>query len=149
MELHSSGGQIEQENLLALKLGPLDVASYLDAMMLFGIRRSSCYPVFHETVNSILGSLKLPGLSFHDLSKLQAMYREFTESRIPALELWTVLLSRSLSGVTASSREITIVRKRFTVRPSRPLLKEGTDFLLFPPSFIAQRTIPSPPASPL
>jgi hypothetical protein len=83
MALRSSGGRIEPENRLALTLRLLAGASYLDAMMLFGISRSSCYAVFHETVDSILGRLQLPGLPFDDLSKLQTISREFTESRIP------------------------------------------------------------------
>jgi hypothetical protein len=81
MALRSSGGRIEPEIRLALTLRLLAGASYLDAVMLFGISRTACYEVFHETVNSFLGRLDLPGLPFDDLSKLQTMSREFTVSR--------------------------------------------------------------------
>jgi hypothetical protein len=81
MALRSSGGRIEPEIRLALTLRLLAGASYLDAMMLFGISRSFCYVVFHSTVNSILSRLDMSGLPFDDISKLNTMSRDFTESR--------------------------------------------------------------------
>jgi hypothetical protein len=80
MALRSSGGRIEPEIRLALTLRLLAGASYLDAMMRFGISRSSCYVVFHSTVNSIHSRLDMSRLPFDDISKLNTMSRDFTES---------------------------------------------------------------------
>ena len=79
MAARSSGGRIEPEIRLALTLRLLAGSSYLDSTVLFGVSRPFFYAVFLETVDSILGHLKLPGLLFDDLSKLQTMSREFTE----------------------------------------------------------------------
>jgi DDE superfamily endonuclease len=83
MALRSSGGRIEPEKRHALTLRLLAGASYLDIMMLFGISRSSCCAVCHETVDRILGRLHHPGLPFDGLRNIQTISREFTESRIP------------------------------------------------------------------
>jgi hypothetical protein len=77
MALRSSGDRIVPEVQLALFLRLMAVASYLDAMMLFGISRSSCYPVFHGTINSILSRLHMKGLLFDDIGKLDTMAQQF------------------------------------------------------------------------
>jgi hypothetical protein len=81
MASRSSGGRVEPEIRLALTLRQLPGASYQDAMMLFGISRSSCYQMFHRTVNSILYHLEEPGLPFDNIGRLNTMAREFAESR--------------------------------------------------------------------
>jgi hypothetical protein len=73
MALRSSGGRIVPEVRLALSLRLMAGASYLDAMMLFGFSRSSCYQVFHGTINSILSRLHMDGLPFDDIGKLDTM----------------------------------------------------------------------------
>jgi hypothetical protein len=81
MALRSSGGRIVLEVRLALSLRLLAGASYLDAMMLFGISRSSRYQVFQGTINSILSRLHMNGLTFDDIGKLDTSVTQFTECR--------------------------------------------------------------------
>jgi hypothetical protein len=79
--LRSSGGRIEPEVRFSLSLHLLAGASYLEAMKLFGITRSSCYEVVHGTINSILSRFHMPGLIFDDIGKLDTIAQQITESR--------------------------------------------------------------------
>ena len=81
MALRSSGGRIEPEIRLALTLWILAGESYLDAMMLFGISRSSCYATFHGTIESILSRLELPGLPLSNRNCLDKLSQEFSAAR--------------------------------------------------------------------
>ena len=81
MALRSSGGRIEPEIRLALTLWILAGASYLDAMMLFGISRSSCYATFHGTIESILSRLELPELPLSNRNCLDKLWQDFSASR--------------------------------------------------------------------
>jgi hypothetical protein len=80
--LRSSGRRIESEIQLALTLSLLAGASYLDRMMLFGVSRSACYEIFHDTTNVVLSRLEMSGLPFDNIRRLSKLSLEFSESRL-------------------------------------------------------------------
>jgi hypothetical protein len=87
MAARSSGGRVEPAVRLALTVGMLSGASYLDMLMLFRVASSTVHELFHSTVSSITKRIAIPGLSWVHF-ELQRQAIAFTTSRQPPKPLY-------------------------------------------------------------